>query len=100
MCAIQAEWVCRVVLLGVGTCSPFEEGILQAWKGGLVVHPLGYAGYAGLILERGKEGEGGLRFKERLRTKNVPKLIFPMRNFIAFGRAPQRGICVMGLLSL
>ena len=37
--AIKAERVCRLVLLGVRACSPFEEGILHAWIG-LVAHPL------------------------------------------------------------
>ena len=27
--AIMPEWVCRLVHLGVLTCSPFEEGILH-----------------------------------------------------------------------
>ena len=31
---VKAEWVCRLVLLGVCMCSLFEEGILHAWMGG------------------------------------------------------------------
>ena len=38
--AVKAGWVCRLVLPGVPKCSPFEEGILHSWMGGLVVHPL------------------------------------------------------------
>ena len=40
--AIKAELVCRLILAGVCTCSPLEEGILHSWKGWLVVHPLGW----------------------------------------------------------
>ena len=39
MCAIKAERVRRVVLPGVRTCSPFEEGVLR--MDGWVVHALG-----------------------------------------------------------
>ena len=39
---IKAEPVCRLVLPGARTCSPFEEGILHTWMGGSVVHPLGW----------------------------------------------------------
>ena len=35
--AIKAQGVCRSVLPGVCTCSPFEEGILHSWIGGLGV---------------------------------------------------------------
>ena len=41
--AIKAESACRLVLPGVRTCPPFEEGILHLWMGGLVVsHGLGW----------------------------------------------------------
>ena len=33
--ATLAEEICRLVLLGVRTCSPFEQGILHLWIGGL-----------------------------------------------------------------
>ena len=38
---IKAEGVRRLVLPGVRTCSPSEEGVLHAWTGGLVVRPRG-----------------------------------------------------------
>ena len=38
--AVKAEQVCRLMLPGARTCSPFEEGILHAWIGGLVAHRL------------------------------------------------------------
>ena len=41
MCAIQAEYVCRLVLASVRTCSPFEEGILHSWIGGCGARLLG-----------------------------------------------------------
>ena len=28
LCAIEAKWVCRLVLPGVPVCSPSEEGIV------------------------------------------------------------------------
>ena len=40
--AIKAERVCRLVLPGVCTCSPFEEGILHLWMGWLHAHLLGW----------------------------------------------------------
>ena len=40
--AIKADRVCRLVLAGVRTCSPFEEGLLHSWMGGLYIHPLGW----------------------------------------------------------
>ena len=39
--AIKAEGVCRLVLRGVRTCAPLEEGGHHARRGGLVAHPLG-----------------------------------------------------------
>ena len=39
--AIKAERVCRSVLPAVRACLLYEEGILHAWMGGLVVPPLG-----------------------------------------------------------
>ena len=39
--AIEAEGVRRLVLPGVRTCAPFEEGILCLWMGGLAARPLG-----------------------------------------------------------
>ena len=50
-CAIKAEWVCRLVLPGVHTCSPFEEGILHSWKGGLVVYQLGLGGSMAVLID-------------------------------------------------
>ena len=38
--ATKARRVCLLVLPGGHTCSPFEEGILHLWIGGLVV-PIG-----------------------------------------------------------
>ena len=40
VCAMRAEYVCRLVFPGVRTCSHFEGGMLHLWIGGLVVHPL------------------------------------------------------------
>ena len=40
--AIKADRVCWLGRMGVRTCSPFEEGFLHAWIGGLAVHPLGW----------------------------------------------------------
>ena len=64
--AIEAKGGCRLVLPGVRTRSPFEEGIPHSWMGGLVVHPLnwgrGALGYppqpgrgGGAVLERSGE---------------------------------------------
>ena len=39
---ITAERVRRLVLPEERTCSPFEEGILHLWTGGLVACPLGW----------------------------------------------------------
>ena len=38
----KADGVCRLVLLGVRPCAPFEEGILHLCRGGLGAHPLGW----------------------------------------------------------
>ena len=59
-CAIKAEWVCRLVLPGVRTCSPFEEGILRVWIRGLVVHPSGWGGRGRMKKNCDWGGGGGL----------------------------------------
>ena len=43
-CAIKAEGVCRLVLPGVCTSLPSEEGILHSWKGGGVWLPTRWVG--------------------------------------------------------
>ena len=53
-CAIKAERVCWLVLPGVPTCAPFEEGILHSWIGGLIGHPLRW----------GMKKEGSERLRE------------------------------------
>ena len=42
VCAIKAERVCRLVLSGVCTSEPLEEGILHSWIGGLVAYPFSH----------------------------------------------------------
>ena len=56
--AIKAEGVCRLVLPGVSTCSPFEEGILHMWMGGWVVQQLGWGCRGGFT--KGLQGGGGV----------------------------------------
>ena len=41
VCAINTERVCRLVLPGVRTCSPFGEGVIHVWMGGLGAHTWG-----------------------------------------------------------
>ena len=44
---IEAQRVLRLAVLGLHTCSPFEEGILYPWIGVLGAHPLGLGYTAG-----------------------------------------------------